>query len=587
MVFIKSIPALVLIAATMLNAANASNIITIKGKKFFDSVTKKQFFISGVAYQPRTLPSAIADPLAKPDDCRRDFALMKELGLNTIRVYQVDPFQNHDECMRVLEEAGMYLILDLASTEHSIIRSNPQYDIKIWNNVRNTIDAFKGYSNTLAFFIGNEVTNDSKTTPASAYVKALLRDAKAYIRTSGSRFIPIGYANNDDPEIRLQVQNYFNCGSDNERVDFFGINLYEWCGEGSTYQTSGYADRTADIASYSVPVFLSEYGCNLVLPRSFPEVKSIFGPDMTNTWSGGIAYEWSQEENNYGLVQINGDNSVTLLPDFNALKEVLSSVRPSGVNMDAYSEHKSPSACPTVTSTWEVSSAGLPPTPSSQACDCMMSSLSCIVSEQALAAAGDVSVEFSTLCGMASCEHIGSDSRSGAYGKYSFCSPAQKLSFIYNQYYTTVGQWQSSSCNFNGMAMLSTAAKSSDEGCTAQTMAGSVSKRSYTKRTVTQISSADTFQKWPTFSIAAVVLAVDLLNPSHALEQKTHKLKRLVQSPNSYFMDVKCPGCVQITTVFSHAQTVVMCSSCGNVLAQPTGGITRLTEGCSFRRKQA
>ncbi|KAG0063379.1 40S ribosomal protein S27 [Linnemannia elongata] len=82
-------------------------------------------------------------------------------------------------------------------------------------------------------------------------------------------------------------------------------------------------------------------------------------------------------------------------------------------------------------------------------------------------------------------------------------------------------------------------------------------------------------------------LAVDLLNPSHALEQKTHKLKRLVQSPNSYFMDVKCPGCVQITTVFSHAQTVVMCSSCANVLAQPTGGITRLTEGCSFRRKQA
>ncbi|KAG0287944.1 40S ribosomal protein S27 [Linnemannia gamsii] len=90
-----------------------------------------------------------------------------------------------------------------------------------------------------------------------------------------------------------------------------------------------------------------------------------------------------------------------------------------------------------------------------------------------------------------------------------------------------------------------------------------------------------------TTSISFPALAVDLLNPSHALEQKTHKLKRLVQSPNSYFMDVKCPGCVQITTVFSHAQTVVMCSSCANVLAQPTGGITRLTEGCSFRRKQA
>ncbi len=38
-------------------------------------------------------------------------------------------------------------------------------------------------------------------------------------------------------------------------------------------------------------------------------------------------------------------------------------------------------------------------------------------------------------------------------------------------------------------------------------------------------------------------LETDLLNPDPAVEAKKHKLKRLVQSPNSYFMDVKCPGC--------------------------------------------
>ena len=80
-------------------------------------------------------------------------------------------------------------------------------------------------------------------------------------------------------------------------------------------------------------------------------------------------------------------------------------------------------------------------------------------------------------------------------------------------------------------------------------------------------------------------MTVDLLNPSPATEATQHKLKRLVQSPNSYFMDVKCPGCVSISTVFSHAQTVVMCTSCSQVLCQPTGGKARLTEGCSFRRK--
>ncbi|KAG2180029.1 hypothetical protein INT43_003816 [Umbelopsis isabellina] len=86
-------------------------------------------------------------------------------------------------------------------------------------------------------------------------------------------------------------------------------------------------------------------------------------------------------------------------------------------------------------------------------------------------------------------------------------------------------------------------------------------------------------------SLFAKDLAVDLLNPSIETEKRQHKLKRLVQSPNSYFMDVKCPGCFNITTVFSHAQTVVLCSSCATVLCQPTGGRARLTEGCSFRRK--
>ncbi|KAJ3893720.1 40S ribosomal protein S27, partial [Lentinula edodes] len=79
-------------------------------------------------------------------------------------------------------------------------------------------------------------------------------------------------------------------------------------------------------------------------------------------------------------------------------------------------------------------------------------------------------------------------------------------------------------------------------------------------------------------------LAVDLLNPSPEYEKKQHKLKRLVQSPNSYFMDVKCPGCFAITTVFSHAQTVVICGSCASILCQPTGGKARLTEGALFFR---
>ncbi|XP_030949437.1 40S ribosomal protein S27-2-like [Quercus lobata] len=78
---------------------------------------------------------------------------------------------------------------------------------------------------------------------------------------------------------------------------------------------------------------------------------------------------------------------------------------------------------------------------------------------------------------------------------------------------------------------------------------------------------------------------IDLLNPPTELEKRKHKLKRLVQSPDSFFMDVKCQGCFNITTLFSHSQTVVVYGNCQTVLCQPIGGRARLTEGCSFRKK--
>ncbi|XP_028613476.1 40S ribosomal protein S27-like [Grammomys surdaster] len=79
----------------------------------------------------------------------------------------------------------------------------------------------------------------------------------------------------------------------------------------------------------------------------------------------------------------------------------------------------------------------------------------------------------------------------------------------------------------------------------------------------------------------------ELAKDLHPLQKRRrNKKKRLVQSPNSYFMDVKCPGCYKITMVSSHAQTVVLCVGCSTVLCQPTGGKIRLPEGCSFRRKK-
>ncbi|XP_004401154.1 PREDICTED: 40S ribosomal protein S27-like [Odobenus rosmarus divergens] len=82
-----------------------------------------------------------------------------------------------------------------------------------------------------------------------------------------------------------------------------------------------------------------------------------------------------------------------------------------------------------------------------------------------------------------------------------------------------------------------------------------------------------------------VPLTKDLLHPSLEEEKRKHKKKHLVQTLNSCFTDVKCPGSYGVTTISSHAQTVVVCQLPLCPL-QPTGGKARLTEGCSIRQKQ-
>ena len=80
-------------------------------------------------------------------------------------------------------------------------------------------------------------------------------------------------------------------------------------------------------------------------------------------------------------------------------------------------------------------------------------------------------------------------------------------------------------------------------------------------------------------------MEMDLLNADPIQEERKHKLKRLVQNPNSYFMDVKCKVCNEITTIFSHSQTHVTCEHCGNVLCTTTGGKVKLVVGSAYRRK--
>lgn len=84
--------------------------------------------------------------------------------VNTIRVYNVDPDGDHDQCASIFNYVGIYMMLDVNSplAGESIDRSQPSnsYNADYLERIFKMVEAFKGYPNTLAFFGANELIND-------------------------------------------------------------------------------------------------------------------------------------------------------------------------------------------------------------------------------------------------------------------------------------------------------------------------------------------------------------------------------------------------------------------------------------------
>lgn len=371
-----------LVAGYFMSSVQAIATISANGAKFFTS-DGNQFFLKGMKLyisQGRallTLVSGVAyqltpdDPLLDTDQCTRDATLMKSIGTNSIRVYHVDPTQDHSSCMGIFADAGIYLWLDLdtftsAMYQVSLHKRNHMRKIQLtylqsepaWTNSQYSafsavMDAFQSYDNTAGFWIGNEVINSAAGSGAAPYVKAAVRDMKAYRNSKGYRSIPIGYSAADIAELRPMLQDYLACGDSADTIEFFGLNSYEWCGSDATYETSGYSTLNNMTVGYSIPIFFSETGCNVGGARTFADQAAIFGSDMVDTWSGAIIYEWVQETNDYGLVSY-GDGALSgtptpIAPDFTNLASQWATLTPTGVSSAAYTPSLSAPACPSST----------------------------------------------------------------------------------------------------------------------------------------------------------------------------------------------------------------------------------------------
>lgn len=315
---------------------------------------------------------------------------MKELGVNTIRTYHVDPKGNHKACMQAFADAGIYVLLDLDtfSTYIDIVRfkfhtiatfstnTNDGQNHVYWNDTQfdayaKVMDKFQGFSNILGFFIGNENIATAEQTKLAPYLKAAARDMKAYRDKMQYRKIPVGYSAVHIVEVQPMLQDFLTCGGkDEDIVDFYAINSYSWCGD-STYEASNYKILNQYADNFPVPVFFSETGCIAARPRTFSDQDAIFSKPMVDNFSGALIYEWIQEQNDYGLVTYgkadpaanNADafdgfnrkgEPTPVAPDFENLKSKWATITPTGVSKSDYTPHASTRDCPKPTGWWQI-----------------------------------------------------------------------------------------------------------------------------------------------------------------------------------------------------------------------------------------
>ncbi|KAH9816366.1 Glyco-hydro-72 domain containing protein [Teratosphaeria destructans] len=267
-----------------------------------------QFFVRGVVYQ---IPEEGIDVLS--DDhlpqLRRDVQLLQELGINTIYVYSLNNTKSHDAAMRLLDDAGIYVLATL-STKHHIIRrvnSSGSYTQATISSLFQTIDAMSRYPNVLGLFVANGTIYSPAHEPALPYLQAAVRDVKRYMRLrhrrTGQRILPIGYAAAETDTASLAA---LSSRDDATAIDFWATTSY---GKDLTDERTQGELLDFVAKGRGIPILLSEYSfspprATIDQPRGFDGVAALFAPPLSRRLSGGCVYQFWNLANGYGLVEL-------------------------------------------------------------------------------------------------------------------------------------------------------------------------------------------------------------------------------------------------------------------------------------------
>ncbi|KAK6615798.1 glycolipid anchored surface protein [Botrytis cinerea] len=313
-------------------SSSAHDPITIKVKQFSITSGRLLTLCRDRKFSTETEPNSFFEELSIT--CERGIKALVSLGINVLHVSGIDPSQDHKKCMDKFMEKGIYLLIDITTTSTDIYSGSPTWTNEKFSAYMGMVDAFASYTNTLRFYLVDDSLSDSTT-----YIAPL---CKAAVRN---------------------VKDYMACG--NSAIDFWVLADYSWC-DNSTFTSSNCSRLTESFSDYPLPIFITDYACDPAIEnnsniagRIFDEVVTIYGPKMSDIWSGGIVYEWAtfgdSDFSDYVLVNVT-DDTIQLNQNHKSLSTQLAAINPFMTQMSAYTPTITTApSCPDRNATWAAS----------------------------------------------------------------------------------------------------------------------------------------------------------------------------------------------------------------------------------------
>ena len=177
------------------------------GKFLFRGAEK--FFLRGVSYGPFAV-AAHGAPFPERDLVRRDFALMRDLGVNVLRTFTPPP----EWLLDLAEESGLGVLVGLPWTEHVCFLDEPGVADGIRAQVSAGVESCKHHRAVFAFLIGNEIPPDIVRWHNPERVREFLRGLYDLVKAATPDVL-VSYANFPPTEYL-----------DLDFLDFIAFNVY-------------------------------------------------------------------------------------------------------------------------------------------------------------------------------------------------------------------------------------------------------------------------------------------------------------------------------------------------------------------------